>query len=80
MMRKYLVAASIGAMLIAGQAAASDSAVVNLGDRIGTPSDSGSQIQGISQSELLLLLLGGGAFIALIVWGFSQNNHHPASP
>jgi hypothetical protein len=80
MMRKYLVAASIGAMLIAGQAAASDSAVVNLGDRIGSPTDSSSQIQGLSQSELLLLLLGGGLFIGLIVWGFTSNNNHPVSP
>ena len=75
MMRNYLIAASIGAMLIAGQAAASDSAVVNLGDRIGSSGDSSNQIQGLSQTELLLLLLGGGAFIALIVWGFTQNNH-----
>jgi len=80
MMRKYLVAASIGAMLIAGQAAASDSAVVNLGDRIGGSSDATNQIQGLGSSELLLLLLGGGAFIALVVWGFTQNNGHSASP
>jgi len=80
MMRKYLIAASIGAMLIAGQAAASDSAVVNLGDRIGSSGDTTNQIQGLGSSELLLLLLGGGAFIALIVWGFTQNNSHPASP
>jgi hypothetical protein len=80
MMRKYLVAASIGAMLIAGQAAASDSAVVNLGDRIGTSGDTSNQINGLSSSELLLLLIGGGAAIALIVWGFTQGNGHSASP
>ena len=74
-MRKYLLAASIGAMLIAGQAAASDSAVLSLGDRVGSPTDTSSQIQGLSQSELLALLLLGGAFIGLIVWGFTQNNH-----
>jgi hypothetical protein len=79
-MRKYLIAASIGALLIAGQAAAQDSAIVNLGDRIGGSSDTTNQIQGLSSSELLLLLLGGGAFIALVVWGFTQNNNHPASP
>jgi hypothetical protein len=80
MMRKYLVAASIGAMLIAGQAAASDSAVLSLGDRIGTSGDTSNQDEGLSHSELLLLLLGGGAFLALIIWGFSQNNGHPTSP
>ncbi len=74
-MRKYLLAASIGAMLIAGQAAASDSAVLSLGDRIGGPTDQSSQFQGMSQSELLLLLLGGGAFIGLVVWGFTQNSN-----
>ena len=74
-MRKYLLAASIGAMLIAGQAAASDSAVLSLGDRVGTPSDQSNQIQGLSGNELLLALLAGGAFIGLIVWGFTQNNH-----
>jgi hypothetical protein len=80
MMRKYLVAASIGAMLIAGQAAASDSAVLSLGDRIGTSGDTGNQIQGLSSTELVLLLLGGGAFLALIIWGFSTNNSHSSSP
>ncbi len=74
-MRKYLVAASIGAMLIAGQAAASDSAVLSLGDRIGGPSDQGGQLQGVSQSELLLLLLGGGAFIGLVAWSLTQGTH-----
>ena len=79
-MRKYLVAASIGAMLIAGQAAASDSAVVSLGDRIGTSGDSSNQLQG--QSAVLLLLLGAVAFdIGLIAWGFSQGgNGRPMSP
>jgi hypothetical protein len=78
-MRKYLLAASIGAMLVAGQAAASDSAVLSLGDRVGSPSDQGSQIQGLSSQELILLLLGLGLFTGLIIWGFTQNNHS-ASP
>jgi hypothetical protein len=79
MMRKYLVAAVVGAMLIAGQAAASDSAVVNLGDRIGSDAATTNDMQG---NETLLLAGVGALFIGLIVWGFTQNNSHgtPASP
>ena len=35
-MRKYLAATAVGALLVAGQVAAQDSAVVNLGDRLGS--------------------------------------------
>ena len=35
--------------------------------------DNGQSV--LSGSALLLSLLAGGAFIGLIVWGFTQNNH-----
>jgi len=77
-MRKYLAAAAIGAMLIAGQAAASDSAVVNADDRFGAPFPTSSQVQ---SADELLILLGGAALIGLLVYGFSHDGKgHPASP
>jgi hypothetical protein len=78
MMRKYLAATALGAMLIAGQAAASDSAVVNLGDRLGSQSTAAEDMQG---SNALLIALAAALFIGLIAWGFSQGgNGTPATP
>jgi hypothetical protein len=81
-MRKYLVATAIGAMLVAGQAAATDSAVVNLGDRIGLETDSTNGLSSSGGQFVILsaLLLGG-----LLIWGFSEGGHgqsqgRPASP
>ena len=77
-MRKYLAATALGAMLIAGQAAASDSAVVNLGDRIGSQTTTAEDMQG---SNALLIALAAALFIGLIAWGFSQGgNGTPATP
>ncbi len=77
-MRKYLAAAAIGAMLIAGQAAASDSAAVNADDRIGGPLPAQSQVQ---SADALLILLGGAALAGLLIYGFSHDGKgHPASP
>jgi hypothetical protein len=71
-MRKYLVATAIGAMLIAGQAAATDSAVVNLGDRVGSQSDTANGLSGPGGAFIILsaALLGG-----LLIWGFSESGH-----
>jgi hypothetical protein len=83
-MRKYLIATAIGAMLIAGQAAATDSAVVNLGDRVGSQSDTADSLTGSGSVFIILsaALLGG-----LLIWGFSEGGHNhpppqgtPASP
>jgi hypothetical protein len=76
-MRKYLVATAIGAMLIAGQAAATDSAVVNLGDRVGSQSDTANGLTtGQSYFALSAIVLAG-----LLIWGFTEGGHgHPASP
>ncbi len=75
-MRKYLIATAIGAMLIAGQAAATDSAVVNLGDRIGSQSDTANGLDGARASAFIILsaaLLGG-----LLIWGFTEGGHQNA--
>jgi hypothetical protein len=78
MMRKYLAATALGAMLIAGQAAASDSAVVNLGDRLGSQSTSADSMEG---NNAILIALAAALFIGLVAWGFSQGgNGTPATP
>ncbi len=78
MMRKYLAATALGAMLIAGQAAASDSAVVNLGDRLGADTTTADGLEG---NNALLIGLAAALFIGLIAWGFSQGgNGNPATP
>ncbi|HXQ14011.1 MAG TPA: hypothetical protein VN814_05255 [Caulobacteraceae bacterium] len=79
-MRKYLVATAIGAMLIAGQAAATDSAVVNLGDRVGSQSDTANGLTGSGSAFFALgaILVGG-----LFIWGLSEGGHahgRPVSP
>jgi len=76
-MRKYLIATAIGAMLIAGQAAATDSAVVNLGDRVGSQSDTANDLTA-GQSYFVLSAI---VLTALLIWGFSEHGHgHSASP
>jgi hypothetical protein len=78
MMRKYLAATALGAMLIAGQAAASDSAVVNLGDRVGPQSAAADQQFG---GNAVLIAFATAVFIALVAWGFSQGgNGTPSTP
>ena len=94
-MRKYMTGMVIGAMLIAGQAAAqaeaSDAAVVNLGDRLGAVGDTqgGNGLYGTGcrmenggwKPDCFYLLAAGAGFIALVAYGFSQNgNGQPASP
>jgi hypothetical protein len=76
-MRKYLAAAAIGAMLLASQAAASDSGAVDGDDRLGGPGPSASQVQDAE----LLALLGGVLLVGLLAYGFSHGGKgHPASP
>jgi hypothetical protein len=78
-MRKYWVAGAIGLLLIAGQAAASDSAVVSLGDRVGAPTDTATDTT-YEGSSLLLILLLGGAAAGLAAWAASSGGGSPASP
>ena len=77
-MRKYLIATAIGAMLIAGQAAATDSAVAGLGDRVGSQSDT---TNGFSNTGNAFVGLSAVLLAALLIWGFTQHGHgEPASP
>jgi hypothetical protein len=75
-MRKYLVATAIGAMLIAGQAAATDIAVV--GDQLSSRSDTAANDPSAGKSYFVLSAI---VLTALLIWGFSEHGHgHPASP
>jgi hypothetical protein len=76
--RKYLAATIVGAMLLASQAAAS-SEVVSLSDRLGSNSASSDSLQG---SETLALAAVAAVGIGLIAWGFTQKNNNgiPGSP
>jgi hypothetical protein len=72
-MRKYLAAAALGVALLAGQAAASESAVADsMSDNI-PPAWNGHDINWLYPLGILL--------IGVAAWGFSQSGHgHPASP
>jgi len=76
-MRKYLVGTAIGAMLIAGQAAATDSAVVNLGDRVGSQS---ATANGLNPTEDAFIILAAGLLVGALAWGFSEGGHQNAPP
>jgi len=70
-MRKYLVAAAVGAMLIAGPAENSD-------DRVGGPFPFDSRLQG---GDELAILLGGAVLIGLLTYELSHGGKGvPASP
>ena len=77
-MRKYLVATAIGAMLLAGQAAASESGIVNVGDRIGATS---ATANGLGGSDGDYVGLSAALLLGLLLWGFTEGGHgHSRSP
>lgn len=64
-MRKTIAAVTAGLLLVAGQAAAAnDSAVARVGDRVGARADASSEFAGI---PLPVLLIGTAVIIATIV-------------
>lgn len=64
-MRKTVAAAGIGLLLVAGQAfAASNSATVRVGDRVGATSDASSEFAGV---PLPVLLIGAAVVVATVV-------------
>ena len=79
-MRKYLAATVLGAMLMAGQAAALDEGVVNPGDRIGATAAAADGMEGANGGALYYTLA-----VALVIglttwWATSQSPGVPASP
>lgn len=64
-MRKTIAAVTVGLLMVAGQAAAANnSAVARVGDRIGAPADASSEFAGI---PLPVLLIGTAVLIGTIV-------------
>lgn len=64
-MRKTIAAVTAGLLLVAGQAAAAnDSAVARVGDRVGARADASSEFAGV---PLPVLLIGTAVIIATIV-------------
>jgi hypothetical protein len=63
-MRKTIAAVTAGLLLVAGQAAAAnDSAVARVGDRVGARADASSEFAGV---PLPVLLIGTAVIIATI--------------
>ncbi|HYC98039.1 hypothetical protein [Brevundimonas sp.] len=64
-MRKTIAAVTAGLLLVAGQAAAAnDSAVARVGDRVGARADASSEFSGI---PLPVVLIGTAVIIATII-------------
>lgn len=64
-MRKTIAAVTAGLLLVAGQAAAAnDSAVARVGDRVGARADASSEFAGV---PLPVLLIGTAVIIATII-------------
>ena len=64
-MRKTIAAVTAGLLLVAGQAAAAnDSAVARVGDRVGARAEANSEFAGI---PVFVLLIGAAVLIATIV-------------
>ena len=63
-MKKTLAAVTAGALLIAGQAAATSQGVARLGDRVGAKADASSEFAGIPAIGLLAI---AGVLAAAIV-------------
>lgn len=64
-MRKTIAAVSAGLLLVAGQAAAAnDSAVSRVGDRVGASADDSSEFAGV---PVFVLLVGAAVLVTTIV-------------
>lgn len=64
-MRKTIAAVTAGLLLVAGQAAAAnDSAITRVGDRVGASADASSEFAGI---PLPVLLIGAAVLVATVV-------------
>ncbi len=76
-MRKTIAAASVGLLLIAGQAVAANnnSAVVRVGDRVGASADAANEFTGIPLPVLLI----GTAVLVGVISVFSDDDA-PTSP
>jgi hypothetical protein len=78
-MRKYLAAAAMGAMLMAGQAAAYDSGAVGVGDRISSQSATADGLEG--SNGPLYFILAAALIAGIVSWVISSGSPGtPSSP
>lgn len=63
-MRKTIAAVTAGLLLVAGQAAANDSAVTRVGDRVGAQAEANSEFAGV---PIFVLLIGAAVLITTVV-------------
>ncbi len=69
-MRKTIAAVTAGLLLVAGQAAAANnSAVARVGDRVGARADDSSEFAGIAGVPAIVFVIGGAVLIGAIVVG-----------
>jgi hypothetical protein len=78
-MRKYLAAAAIGASLLASQAAAYDSDLVTVGDRMGAQSATSEGMEGANSNTWIF---GTAVLVLIICVAVIASNGHstPSSP
>lgn len=65
-MKKTLAAVTAGALLVATQALAMNTAAPTVVDRIGAPAGAADEIAGIPTAGLLFALVTVGAFVTLV--------------
>ena len=63
-MKNILVAGSIGLLLVAGQAAAQNTASARIGDRVGAQTGEASELLGV---PMFVVLIGAAALVTLVV-------------
>ena len=77
-MKKLITSVVAGLVLMAGQAVAnSDSAVVRVGDRVGSESKADNQLFGANAA--LIIVLGAAAATGIILLA-NHHHDHPHSP
>ncbi len=76
MRKKYIAAGLVGLALVAGQAAASESDVLRLGDRVGSTSAAQDDLRSVP----LYAWLAAAGFAALLGYELSDHGGTPASP
>lgn len=63
-MKNILIAGSIGLLLVAGQAAAQNTAAVRIGDRVGAQAGEANELAGV---PLPFVLVGAALLVTLVV-------------
>ena len=79
-MRKYLAATVLGAMLMAGQAAAYDNGIVSVGDRIGSSPAAADNMEGMGGGALWFTLAAFLVIGVVTAIALDQGTGNPGTP